>query len=317
MYDSTNLDDIPADAQMVASYVDGSPIATPEQWARFPSAVKVRIAALPSTNDGQVLDVETGDATPDQAPGWVQMRRAAGQDPSVYCNESTWPSVRAAFQAAGVAEPHYWIAAWNGDPSLLDGAVAHQYAGSAMTGAHYDLSAVADSWPGVDTIGPPVPPGPGATEVVPAQPVSMIVFDSPTNDRSFVDYDSVQYVPGQVAQVGQGNTWSRAKLAADPAGRWASKWLLAWDGSTWAVWADAATSNGQPAGTPTDPTQFEAPIPPAPAPPPPAPPPAPPPVANLDDLRAAWAQMVTLFTQAVPAAVAAVQKALDDLKNLP
>jgi hypothetical protein len=94
--------------------------------------------------------VETGDATPAQAPGWVKARRAAGADPTVYCSASLWPTVRAAFTAAGVAQPHYWIAHYDGDPTIPAGAVAKQYVDPPNSGGHWDLSAVAGHWPGVD-----------------------------------------------------------------------------------------------------------------------------------------------------------------------
>jgi CHAP domain len=156
MYDSTNPADIPADAQMVAGYVDGIYAWSAEGWARFPNAVKVRIAVFSSTNDGHVLDVEPGCSTPASAPGWVLMRRAAGVDPSVYCNTSTWPTVKAAFQSAGVPEPHWWIAAYPGNgANLYAGSVAHQYANPLTSGGHFDLTVVG-YWPGVD--GTPVFP---------------------------------------------------------------------------------------------------------------------------------------------------------------
>lgn len=153
MYDSVDANQIPADAQMVAGYVDGRFRWSDAAWARFPHAVKVRIAVLHTTNDGHVLDVEPGNASPTDAVQWVQMRRKAGADPTVYCNASTWPSVRQAFQRASVAEPHYWIAAWNGQQTIPPGAVAHQY----KTTNAYDVSIVADYWPGVDPAPKPQP----------------------------------------------------------------------------------------------------------------------------------------------------------------
>lgn len=152
MLDSTAAVDIPTSAEMVAGYLPPSQFAwSAADWARFPHAVKVRIAVRATVNDGHVLDVETGDATPAQAPGWVLMRRQAGADPSVYCSASAWPTVRAAFTAAGVAQPHYWIAAYpGGGPVIPAGAVAHQWADETITGHHYDQSVVADFWPGVD-----------------------------------------------------------------------------------------------------------------------------------------------------------------------
>lgn len=146
---------IPADAQLVAGYIDGGPgypVMTDALWALFPNAVHVRIATQPGTNDGHVLDVEAGDATPDQAPGWVAMRRAAGVDPSVYCSQSVWQACRDAFAAQGVPEPHWWIASYQQPPdtSIPAGAVAHQWGGNQDGG--YDVSSVLDYWPGVDSI---------------------------------------------------------------------------------------------------------------------------------------------------------------------
>jgi hypothetical protein len=150
MYDSVTPSAIPTNAALVAGYVDGRYAWSGAEWARFPHSVKVRIATRASTNDGHVLDVEQGDATPTQATRWVVMRRAAGVDPSVYCNASTWPSVRAAFESAGVAPPHYWIAHYDGLTAIPSGAVAKQYNDPPRSGGNYDISAVADYWPGID-----------------------------------------------------------------------------------------------------------------------------------------------------------------------
>jgi hypothetical protein len=149
-YDSTNPFDIPAEAAIVCGYVDGAFAWADVGWARFPNAVKVRIATQAATNDGHTLDVETGDANPWDAPGWAQLRRAAGVDPTVYVNLSNWNATRTEFQARGLAEPHWWLAEYDGIDSLPVGTVAKQYANPALTGAHYDLSCVADVWPGVD-----------------------------------------------------------------------------------------------------------------------------------------------------------------------
>jgi hypothetical protein len=150
LYDSTTADDIPTTVEVVAGYVDGRYAWSAADWARFPGAVKVRIAVRASTNDGHVLDVEPGDATPVEAPGWVAMRRRAGVDPTVYCNLSDLPTVRAAFDAAGVAQPHYWVARYDGVADIPAGCIAKQYMNDPGSGGHWDLSAVADYWPGVD-----------------------------------------------------------------------------------------------------------------------------------------------------------------------
>lgn len=154
---------IPANAQLAAGYVNG-PISqwTPQEWARFSAGTRlVRISVSPWVNDGHVLDVESGDALPAHAPGWAQTRRGSGlAAPCVYCNLSTLPAVRGAFYNTKVPEPLYWLARPGAaELEALAGATViatqYQYSGG------YDLSVVADFWPGVDpdpAAGQPTPP---------------------------------------------------------------------------------------------------------------------------------------------------------------
>jgi len=149
MYDSVTAGDIPNDATMVAGYVDGHYRNIDTIRKRFPHALVVGIAVDARTNDGIVLDVEQGDATPTESVAWVVKRRHAGKDPSVYCSVSEWNAVRAAFHDAGVEQPHYWVAHYDGVASVPKGAVAKQFKpGSAAH--HYDISVVSTYWPGVD-----------------------------------------------------------------------------------------------------------------------------------------------------------------------
>ncbi|MFF1469155.1 hypothetical protein [Streptomyces mirabilis] len=147
MYDAITPQNIPAGAQLVAGYADGRYANMAAMAARFPRATRVGIA-VSHTTAARVLDVESGDATPQGAVQWCTqtMAAVANHELTVYCNTDTWPLVRAAFQAAGVAEPQYWIAHYDGDPAIPDGAVAKQYKNTAG----YDVSSVRDYWPGVD-----------------------------------------------------------------------------------------------------------------------------------------------------------------------
>jgi hypothetical protein len=161
MYDAVDASRIPRGVGLVAGYVDGAYRWASSDWDLFPDAVWVGIAVAAGTNLGEVLDVERGDATPDQAPGWVKRRRDNGIDPTVYCSEALWADCRAAFAGAGVAEPHWWIASWpGGGPTVPAGAVAHQY----LHPGPVDVSVVADYWPGIDPAPASLPPpiGPGA-----------------------------------------------------------------------------------------------------------------------------------------------------------
>ncbi|WP_336158203.1 hypothetical protein [Amycolatopsis sp. VC5-11] len=153
MYDSVtprNILKANPKPQMVGGYINGRYKWSDADWALFPDAVHVRISVRASFLDGDVLDVEPGDADPSEVPAWLTARRKAGADPSVYCNRSTWPQVAAACKAAGIAEPHYFIATASGRAQIPAGAVAAQYLLDIAPGI--DVSAVADYWPGVDPI---------------------------------------------------------------------------------------------------------------------------------------------------------------------
>jgi hypothetical protein len=84
------------------------------------------------------------------------MRRRSGFGyPTIYCNRSTWPKVKAAFAAQGVAPPLYWIATGTGLREIPAGAIAAQYLLDVAPGI--DISVVADYWPGVDSAPAPAP----------------------------------------------------------------------------------------------------------------------------------------------------------------
>lgn len=151
MFDSIDSMGIPADAEMVAGYIDGNWPSYGAMVNRFPAAIHVSIATNPA-HSAQVLDCERGDATPEQCPGWVVARREADIEPTIYCSQSAWPIVRSEFAIAKVAEPMWWIANYNPSAPYPVGAVAFQHRNTAL----YDESLVPGPWPGV--IPEPVPP---------------------------------------------------------------------------------------------------------------------------------------------------------------
>lgn len=160
MYDSTTAADIPARAPMVAGYIDGAFAWSARDWARFVGVPRVTIAVHASTNDGDVLDVESGDATPAQAPAWIKHRQAAGLwRPTIYCPRSWVPDVHAA--CSGLVYD-LWTADYTGHAHVTAGAVATQYANPPSSGGHYDLSLVTDdAWP--YRVAPTPAPSPPAT----------------------------------------------------------------------------------------------------------------------------------------------------------
>jgi hypothetical protein len=197
-YDSAfGYNDIPTNAQVVCGYASQDPaFAWPASaWGRFPSSTLVRISTRSSIAGYgiQVLDVETGDATPGQAPGWADQQRRLGQVPTIYCNAATWQAVISAFGNAGIAQPEYWIAAYPGAGPTLPSlgsltAIGHQYADSSTSGGDYDVSVFADYWPGVD-------------------PVPMEVSSDMSNVRSGITVDNVNGHAYAVCSVGSNSSY--------------------------------------------------------------------------------------------------------------
>lgn len=164
MIDSTSATDALAQpADLYAGYVDGRYTNVDQLLAGGKPVVTISAIGVSSAN---VVDVEPGCVWPPAAAvPWVQRMRSQGQDPTVYCGRANWPSVIAAFIAAGVEQPHYWIAHYTNMAHFCDGAcyngpsvgglvaVATQYGGDLPS--HYDISIVSDYWPGVDTTAAP------------------------------------------------------------------------------------------------------------------------------------------------------------------
>lgn len=211
MADAVNPNNIPVGVYpLVAGYINGPVSQWPAAgWARHAGhSILVRITVFASTNDGHVLDVELGDATPAQAPPWVRMRRAAGADPTVYCSEAVWPAVRKAFDDAKVAQPHYWVAAYPGEGATVipAGAIAHQYVDLGPL----DESVVADYWPGVDQGGPvsgPVDLTPGATNAVWMQQCQIVWPKDSPNARLAIAQGAKANADGSVTESHPAALW--------------------------------------------------------------------------------------------------------------
>lgn len=156
MFDAATARNIPRDAKLVAGYINGRYVWTTSDWARFPEATKVRIAIyIPGSKapmDGDVLDIETGDANSRSrifAQEWVANRRANGIAPTLYTS-------KAGMIALGGLHCDYWIADPTGVPHILPETVATQY--SWLRG--YDLSSTVDDWPRKDVSNMPTPNAP-------------------------------------------------------------------------------------------------------------------------------------------------------------
>lgn len=157
MADSTSVSNLPTGFDLYAGYDDGAWPDAAAIAAKFPGKTVIRITVFPWDNKGDCLDVESGDATPAQAPAWVANRRAAGHGgPLVYCSWSLLPQVQVAFANAHVAPPGYWVAGYpapDGD-AIPPGTVGHQW----IDRGPYDESIMVDYLPGIDPKPNPTPP---------------------------------------------------------------------------------------------------------------------------------------------------------------
>lgn len=218
-------------AAKVAGYVNGSCAWSAADWDLFPHAEKVTISVTASADEGDVLDVETGDARPDQTEGWIAMRKAAGLErPTIYCNLATVPAVR---QGTGkwILDKDYdlWIADWDGTTAIP---YPHAAAKQEKSTAGYDVSVVYDvAWPHR------TPPQP-VTSLLPA-PASMSATPWMFIDASWPPVPGAKGYQWEVAQDGKvvvhgyasGTNFRTASLKPG-----AYEWRVQADGGEWTGW---------------------------------------------------------------------------------
>ena len=104
------------DATKIAGYDNGRYAWTQADWNLFPHADHIHISVTASANMGDVLDVETGDATPDQTHGWISMRKSAGLfRPTIYCSLDTAQAVRDGTREYILGKDYdMWVARYDG-----------------------------------------------------------------------------------------------------------------------------------------------------------------------------------------------------------
>lgn len=163
-YDACNPDNLPAGGSVYAAYLDGGCQNYAAVKARFPHAkiITITTGVDPAAD---VLDCERGNATPAQAAQWARVRHVHGLPASIYTSLNEWPVVKAACEQAeiGLAERvQWWIADWDGNPDIPEGAVAKQFGHPGLplpSNAGYDESICdVDSWAVFPP--PPKPVGP-------------------------------------------------------------------------------------------------------------------------------------------------------------
>ncbi|SRR5258707_7025724 len=167
MFDGITPSEVPAGAAIYAGYVNGTWPSYAAIKAQHPGKLYVSIS-VNASGRAKCLDVEKGDASPDQAPGWVLDQRAAGDPhPWVYMNESTWPTVQAAFTTQKVVPPLWWVAGYVTNPLKQATVPAGSIGIQDYDFGGYDRSIMSDYIVGLDPV--PVPPAPPAPTPTPEE----------------------------------------------------------------------------------------------------------------------------------------------------
>jgi hypothetical protein len=120
MFDAVNVAALPPEADAYAGYVDGYWPTFPQLRGMFPGAQLLSIAVFAS-EDAECLDIENGDATIADAPGWHARQRARGAArPALYCSASNIGYLVAALNAARISRGQYrlWSAHYDVGPHI-------------------------------------------------------------------------------------------------------------------------------------------------------------------------------------------------------
>ena len=137
-YDSVIPSAVPA-GQPIASYATGGYAVTPAQVAGHKLMMWIDTQA--TDPDASALDIEPGDATPEQAATWAyqRLRKYPHGLARLYTSQSEWPAVQAAvatLPAKMRSHIRWWIADPTGVPHMVPGADATQW----YWGSGYDTS---------------------------------------------------------------------------------------------------------------------------------------------------------------------------------
>jgi hypothetical protein len=154
LYDSTQASGIPPVARLVAGYGDGAYEWSGAEWRLLHPDADAIVIATTAANYGDVLDVESGDARPEEAAGWIAMRKQAGLAiPTIYVERLNIPAVRTGTGTWKLNEDYdLWVGDWTNSPHQVIAAGPGAELPCAVTqyqrGGPCDISAVYDPrWP--------------------------------------------------------------------------------------------------------------------------------------------------------------------------
>lgn len=117
LFDDVTLSLVPGAARAVGFYVNGLYANGTEAHTRFPKARRVGIS-ITASEVADALDIETGDATVSEAPGWYRAFKAQRPHgvPIFYTSVSNVDLLVSTLAGAGISRGHYriWSAHYSG-----------------------------------------------------------------------------------------------------------------------------------------------------------------------------------------------------------
>ena len=274
MYDNVEVSLFVPGGDAYAGYVNGlyANISAVRAYAKAQGAQVVDISVFAS-GDATCLDVEPGNATPAQAPGWVKRQVARGvRRPIVYCSASQMNTVLRYLQGAGISrgQVRLWAAHYGAGRHICGPATCHLVSvacdGTQWTdrshGRSLDESALADNFFGLPDPHPVLRLGDRGAAVVTLQRRlnvwgARLVVDGAFGDKTLAAVKAFQSarklaVDGVVGPL----TW--AALLASPPIRPPADWTFG--APTVRVLAAGHTSVkiaiGPPAGAPARPDHY-------------------------------------------------------------
>lgn len=143
MFDSIIPTVMPANAQAVAGYVNGNWPTFSRLSTLFPRAHRVSIDVSGAHPEADCLDVERGDATVAQAPGWYRAHtKVRKSNPIFYTSVSQAPGLVATLTGAGIPRSAYrlWTAHYNFKQHLCSSSCGYGniHADATQFHDHYD-----------------------------------------------------------------------------------------------------------------------------------------------------------------------------------
>jgi hypothetical protein len=216
VYDSIEANQIPAFAQAAAGYAAGGGNRFPDFnaiVARFPHLAAVGRLLSYAVNTqvkAHILDMEAGDANPDQFPAWhAEMVHAGVWNPGGYASRDTWDRfLERIVERAGIRDMRRVIADWTGHPHIPPGYHMCQWTNRGPGGLNDDicLAIVEKMFPPVNHPGIRAPHGDFH---------SALVYDAGNG------HWTVHPTPGQNVHRGGEDHWASVQVQLNPKdGHW-------------------------------------------------------------------------------------------------